>query len=166
DAGVIADSSHIWWAIRPSGKHPTVELRVCDSCPRLDDAVAIATLFRAMVRTYDRAPGTAEPPDRIGRAIILENKWRAQRYGVWATFVDPYTRRPVTASEQLEGLIAAVDDGEAEDTAAFDRLRSIVCDGSGADRLIEVYQSAIEKDASTQNALRAVVDWAAETTAG
>ena len=53
-AKIIPDASYIWWAIRPSLANPTIELRVADSCTRLDDAVAIAALFRCLVRALDR----------------------------------------------------------------------------------------------------------------
>src|SRR6185436_954288 len=53
-AKIIPDASYIWWAIRPSLNNPTIELRVADSCTRLDDAIAIAALFRCLVRALDR----------------------------------------------------------------------------------------------------------------
>ena len=53
-AGVIPNASYIWWAIRPSVGHPTIELRVADSCTRVEDAIAIAALFRCLVRALDR----------------------------------------------------------------------------------------------------------------
>jgi glutamate---cysteine ligase / carboxylate-amine ligase len=49
-ANVIADSSFIWWAIRPSLGHPTLELRAPDSCTRVEDSVAVAALFRVLAR--------------------------------------------------------------------------------------------------------------------
>jgi len=48
-AGIIADSSYIWWAIRPSLAHPTLELRAPDCCTLIDDAIAIAALYRTLV---------------------------------------------------------------------------------------------------------------------
>jgi len=53
-AKIIPDASYIWWAVRPSLNNPTIELRVADSCTRLDDAVGIAALFRCLVRALDR----------------------------------------------------------------------------------------------------------------
>ena len=49
-AGAMRDASHLWWSIRPSLKYPTLELRAPDSCTRVDDAIAIAALYRALVR--------------------------------------------------------------------------------------------------------------------
>ena len=55
---------------------------MADSCTRLDDAVAIAALFRCLVRALDRDRGLNAGFDRVGRAISKENKWHAQRYGI------------------------------------------------------------------------------------
>ena len=68
-AKIIPDASYIWWAMRPSLGNPTVELRVADSCTRLDDAVAIAALFRCLVRALDRDRALNAGFDRVGRAI-------------------------------------------------------------------------------------------------
>jgi carboxylate-amine ligase len=88
-AGCIQDASHIWWPLRPSLKYPTIELRAPDCCTRLEDAMAIACLFRALTwflfRTGDSPPGAG----MLIRSLAVENKWRAQRYGVGATFVTP-----------------------------------------------------------------------------
>jgi carboxylate-amine ligase len=49
-SGVMQDSSHVWWAMRPSSKYPTLELRAPDCCTRVEDALAIAALYRVLVR--------------------------------------------------------------------------------------------------------------------
>src|SRR5262249_25902 len=83
---IIPDESDMWWAIRRSLNNPTIELRVGDSCPRLDVAVAVAALFRCLVRALDRDRALNAGFGRVGRAITQENKWHAQRYGIGATF--------------------------------------------------------------------------------
>ncbi len=40
----IENSSELWWDVRPSLAFPTVEMRICDVCPRLDDAVGVVAL--------------------------------------------------------------------------------------------------------------------------
>ena len=86
-AGVIEDSSYVWWAMRPSLGHPTLELRAPDCCTLVDDAVAIAALYRALARWLVRNPSINADLTAVSRAIVVENKWRAQRYGVHGTFV-------------------------------------------------------------------------------
>ena len=114
-AKIIPDASYIWWALRPSLGNPTVELRVADSCTRLDDAVAIAALFRCLVRALDRDRALNAGFDRVGRAITQENKWHAQRYGIAATFVDPFSRSPLTVKQWLDQVLDFI----AEDIEAL-----------------------------------------------
>jgi len=45
DAGIIPDATYVWWALRPSLQHPTLELRITDCCTAIADSVAIALCF-------------------------------------------------------------------------------------------------------------------------
>ena len=54
-AGVIDDASYVWWALRPSLQHPTLELRAPDCCTFVDDSIAIAALYRSLARRLVRA---------------------------------------------------------------------------------------------------------------
>ena len=57
EAKIIPDATMIWWDLRPSEKFPTLEMRICDVCPRIDDAVAVAMLYRCILRMlYPLAP--------------------------------------------------------------------------------------------------------------
>jgi len=167
-AEIIPDASYIWWALRPSLRYPTVELRVADSCTRLDDAVAIAALFRCLVRALDRDRSRNVGFDRVGRAISKENKWRAQRYGIAATFVDPFTRAPLTAKAWLEQARAlTAEDAEAFGCAAeLGRLDAILAQGTSADRQVAIFKDARAQGKTRLTALRRVIDWAARETAG
>ncbi|MBL8590281.1 MAG: carboxylate-amine ligase, partial [Methylobacteriaceae bacterium] len=91
-AGAIPDASYIWWATRVSKAHPTLELRIADACTRLDDAIALAALFRALVRRIDRDDSINAGLGAVTRAIAVENKWRGQRYGVHGRFIDEARR--------------------------------------------------------------------------
>jgi glutamate---cysteine ligase / carboxylate-amine ligase len=165
-AGIVPDASHIWWAIRPSLKHPTLELRVADSCTRLDDAVAIAALYRCLVRAIVRDALRHAEPDRIGRAITVENKWRAQRYGMEATFVEPFRREPIEAGNWLEEIVSWLDPDIAAFSCAAEiaHLRAIVTRGTSATAQLAVYRASRAAGGSRPAALRDVVDWAARET--
>src|SRR5262249_50704232 len=78
-SGAIKDASHLWWAIRPSLKYPTLELRAPDCCTRLDDAVAIAALYRVLARHLYLDPEHNAGLDVVDRSIAVENKWRGPR---------------------------------------------------------------------------------------
>ncbi len=165
-AKIIPDASYIWWALRPALSFPTVELRVADSCTRLDDALAIAALFRCLVRALDRDRALNSGFDRVGRAITQENKWNAQRYGIAATFVDPFSRSPLSAAKWLEQVLDFI----AEDIAAFGcggdiaRLSAILTQGTSADHQIDIYTRARTAGRQRLTAIKEVIDWASAET--
>jgi carboxylate-amine ligase len=162
-AGVMQDSSYVWWSMRPSLKHPTLELRAPD-CPTLvDDSVAIAALYRALAQRLTRNPKLHRDINAITRAIVVENKWRAQRYGVHGTFVGE--DGAITVADFMEQVIDEV----APDAAALgcldevERCRTIVGAGTSADAQIAVFE-AHGKTEGRARALDAVTDWIAVTT--
>ncbi len=165
-AKIIPDASYIWWAVRPSLNNPTIELRVADSCTRLADAIAVAALFRCLVRALDRDRALNAGFDRVGRAITQENKWRAQRYGIGATFVEPFSRSPLTLREWLDQVIDFIDaDATALGcTAEIKHLLAIAAHGTSADRQIEIFDQAKAAGRRRLTALKEVVDWAAAET--
>src|SRR5690606_20500134 len=84
----------IYWSTRPHPTYPTVEFRITDVCPRLDDAVAIAALARAL--TAATAEGALSPPttgsvDSADVAVIAGNEWAVARYGLDARIIAPGT---------------------------------------------------------------------------
>ena len=165
-AKIIPDASYIWWALRPSLTNPTIELRIADSCTRLDDAIAIAALFRCLVRALDRDRAYNAGFDRVGRAITQENKWHAQRYGIAATFVDPFARSPLDVSQWLEQVLDFI----AEDVIALGceaeikHLETIVAGGTSADRQIDIFTRAKASGRQRLTAIKEVIDWAAAET--
>ncbi len=103
-SGVIADPGMIYFDIRPSCHLPTVELRICDSCPRLADVVLIAGLFRALVATELEAARRG-----TGREVRLEPvraaTWQAARSGLEGELVDPVEGVPRPAAEVIARLL-------------------------------------------------------------
>jgi carboxylate-amine ligase len=167
-AKIIPDASYIWWAIRPSLKHPTIELRVADTCTRLEDALAIAALFRCLVRALDRNRGINAGFDRVGRAITAENKWHAQRSGIAASFIDPFSRAPTDMGRWLSQVLAFIDtDVEALGCRAeIGHLERIAMGGTSADRQIAIFNDARAAGRRRLTAICDVIDWVgAETLA-
>jgi carboxylate-amine ligase len=162
-AGVMEDSSYVWWSMRPSLKHPTLELRAPD-CPTLvDDSVAIAALYRALACRMTRNPGLNRDIDAVGRAIVVENKWRAQRYGVHGTLVGD--RGAITVADLVEQVLeeTAADADSLGCLAEMQRCRAIVGAGTSADVQIAVYENH-GKTEGRARALGAVTDWLALAT--
>jgi carboxylate-amine ligase len=139
-SGVIPDESHIWWAMRPSMKHPTLELRAPDTCTLVDDAVAIASLYRCLTRHLYLRPHLSKEVTVVERAIAVENKWRAQRYGTDCIFA--FRDGPVTISELLSRIIDdIVEDAAALNcTAEVEHCRTIVERGSSAEFQLRAYR--------------------------
>jgi glutamate---cysteine ligase / carboxylate-amine ligase len=165
-AGVMEDSSYIWWAVRPSLKHPTLELRAPDSCTRIDDSLAIAALYRVIARELTRNPWRNWDLGAVERAIVVENKWRAQRYGVRGSFVDIAGTGAISVGDMLEQVIGAVHE-DAEALGCLDELlhcRTIVGTGTSADAQLAVFDQAQANTDTRTDALRAVTDWIADAT--
>src|SRR2546423_15657701 len=91
--GCIADYTHIWWDIRPHPRLGTIELRVCDAVSRVEDAVALAAFFQALVKLYSEALDRGREVPSYHRILVTENKWLAARYGLHAPVMDLATRR-------------------------------------------------------------------------
>jgi carboxylate-amine ligase len=157
-SGAIPDASYLWWAMRPSLKLPTLELRAPDCCTRIDDAIAVAALYRVVARSLCRERRRHARLDGVQRALSLENLWRAQRYGVHATFVTG--DGPLALSEMLEQVLAeTAPDAEALgcETQVL-RCRDILREGTSADRQLSLYRSLLPSRGH-RDALAAVSRW-------
>jgi carboxylate-amine ligase len=161
-AGVMDDSSYVWWAIRPSLNHPTLELRAPDCCTLVEDTIAIAALYRTLTRHLYLNPWRNADINAVSRAIVVENKWRAQRYGVHGTFVTE--GGAVSVGEMLDRVIEETRaDADALDCAEeVRRCRTIADAGTSADAQLAVFEAHDDKDRDA--ALRAVTDWIAGAT--
>ena len=158
----MADASHLWWSIRPSLKYPTLELRAPDCCTRLDDTVAIAALYRSLARFLYGHPEHNAGLDVVDRAIAVENKWRAQRYGVQGTFV---TRTGgIRVGEMLAGVLDLVaPDAEALGCAEqVGNCRAIVVEGTSADAQLRIFTENQHEGAEI--ALHKVTRWIRDAT--
>ncbi|MGQ3674114.1 carboxylate-amine ligase [Xanthobacter sp. TB0139] len=165
-ARMMDASGYVWWVVRPALDAPWLELRAPDSCTRLEDAVAIAALYRALVRFLVRNPHHNARADSVDHAIAAENKWRAQRYGVHGSFVDLAQRRAISVRDAVEGVLNLVSD-DAADLGCLDEMsgvRAIVEQGTSADMQLAVFQEAQHRMGNKKDALKAVKHWLAQTT--
>jgi glutamate---cysteine ligase / carboxylate-amine ligase len=107
ETGSIDAPGRIYWELRPHHEYPTLEFRVADATPRVDDAAAAAALARAIVAGAVEGVLTEPPhPPVLATALLVENGWRASRDGLDAVLIDLAATepRPVTAREALAGL--------------------------------------------------------------
>jgi glutamate---cysteine ligase / carboxylate-amine ligase len=164
--GAVKDASYLWWAIRPALRFPTLELRICDACTRLQDSLAIAALYRCLIRLLARAPDHAPKWTPFTRRLIDENRWRAKRFGTDAQFIDYDGGEP----ESCKAVVTTLLDDVAEDAqrlgceSALARVRQLLDEGTSAHVQLKKYHAAREQGDSRVKALQGVVDWLVEAT--
>lgn len=160
NAGLIEDATKIWWDMRPSARFPTLEMRITDVCPLIEDAVAIAALYQCILRLLYRLRRQNQRWRHYPPFLIRENRWRAQRYGVEEGMVDFGRGALVPFADLLEELFELV----AEDadyfgcTSEVTHARTILQRGTSADRQLKRYESVRAEGGSEREALKAVVD--------
>lgn len=167
NAGIIEDSTMVWWDMRPSGRYPTLETRIFDVCTSIDDAVALAALNVCVLRALYRLRLRNQRWRIYNRMLINENRWRAMRYGFDEGLIDLVKGEVVPFAELLEEIIELI----SEDAAALDceqeiaHLFTIMKRGTSAHRQVAVMEAALADGASQDDALRAVVRFLVEETA-
>lgn len=160
-AKFIKDASYIWWALRPSLKHPTLELRVTDCCTSLADTFCIVALYRCLVRHLFENPRLHADLTPLDRALAEENKWRAQRYGLNGTYVDVQSRESLPFRAVLDQVRTLVADSATvlQCEAEVDHAYTILRRGTSAHRQLAIYRAAREAGRGRTEALREVVKW-------
>ncbi|MBE0414173.1 carboxylate-amine ligase [Yoonia sp.] len=159
DLGLIEDASKIWWDLRPSANFPTIETRICDVSPRLEQTLTLAALTQCLTRMIWRRNRDGGGWRVVQNFMIAENRWRAQRYGVSEGQID-FGEKRLISFEQIAGDLL---DLIAEDAAALDcepevaRIRDIIAQGTSADRQRAVRDMALARGATPHAAMQAVV---------
>jgi len=160
DAGLIEDSTRIWWDLRPSGRFPTLETRIMDVCTRLDDSVALAALLTCILRMLWRLRTRNQRWRMYTPMLIRENRWRAMRYSFDEGLIDLARGRVVSFAELVDELCSLI----AEDAKALGCEREvkgvhdIIMRGTSAHRQLKDYELERASGASSEDALKSVVD--------
>ncbi|MDX1432132.1 MAG: carboxylate-amine ligase [Gammaproteobacteria bacterium] len=165
-AGLIEDGTKLWWDLRPSVRFPTIEMRICDVCTRLEDALCVAGLYRCWLRMLWRLRKNNQRWRRYEPLLINENRWRAQRYGIDRGLVDFGVGSIVPYEDLLEEMLDLVrEDAEHFDCVEeVEHARSILTRGTAAHLQVRTYEEARASGASETDALKAVVDVLIEET--
>ena len=156
--GSMAADGDFWWAIRPSRRFPTVELRICDACPNIEDALCIAALFRHLVEHTLSYRHPCGPVVRELRWVAQENYWRALRHGRHAEFIGIDEQQPVTAEGWLAQLESQFPIDTVDAERAFMHARQILRDGNSADRQLACLRQARDNGLNPAQAQRQVID--------
>ncbi len=165
-AGAIKDASYLWWTLRPSVKYPTLELRVADSCTALSHSLAIAALYRCLVRLAVRTPHLNAGLTGAARAIVSENLWRAQRDGRGAVFLDHAGGEPIALTERLDQVLGQIaDDADALGCSEEAmQARGIAERGTSSDHQLKAFNDGMAETGDRTASLAKVVDWLAAAT--
>ncbi|HET7138466.1 MAG TPA: carboxylate-amine ligase [Gaiellaceae bacterium] len=165
--GCIADYTHIWWDIRPHPRLGTIEMRVCDAVTRLEDVVAIAAYFQALVKMLCELHDEGKEIPSWHRILTTENKWLAARYGLEAPVMDLATgrRNRVPVAQLVRRTLRDLEPHARElgSDRELEGVREILSRGNGSDRQLRVWNAnrdivevVREIAAGTQAALTAV----------
>lgn len=160
DLGIIENTSKIWWDIRPSHSYPTLETRIMDVSPRLEDALTLAATTQAILRMLWRLRTQNQRWRTYGRFLVGENRWRAQRYGVSEGMIDFGAGTIKPFPPLMEELIELV----AEDADALgcrpelERIAAIASSGTSATRQRATVAGAEAAGSDHHAAMEAVVD--------
>jgi carboxylate-amine ligase len=152
----------IWWDARPHPVFGTLEIRVCDIPMRVEETLAIAALIQATVAKLFKLHAKNLSWRDYGRALIMENKWRAARYGIDGALIDFGTESEVPTRKLMLEYLEFVDDvvDELGSREEVNHIRWILERGTGADRQLQAWKDSGED-------LKAVVDlMLTETKAG
>ena len=141
--GVIADSKMAYFDVRPSAHAPTLELRTCDACPLVDDAILIAGLFRATVLAARQSVEAGEPFDPVSPPVHRAGLWRAARSGLAGVLLDDGRHpEPLPAAEAVDRLVNRLQP-QLSELGDWDEVKelasSTLARGNSADRQRAAY---------------------------
>lgn len=156
--GCINDGKKIWWDLRPHPVFPTLEFRICDIPTRVDDTVAIAALFQAIVAKLTKLIEKNLGFRLYRRMLIQENKWRAVRWGIDGKMIDFGKQKEVPTRDLILELLEFVDDvvDELGSRKEIEHIHTILERRTSAEEQLRVFEET--------NDLNAVVDRLIELT--
>ena len=154
----LDNAKKIWWDIRPHPFFNTVEVRICDLPMRAEETLAIAALIQATAAKLYLLHARNQDYRQYSRALVMENKWRAVRYGLDGKLIDFGKEIEVPERdlilEYLDFISEVVDELNSHEEIAY--IRKILEMGTGADRQLRKFEET--------NDLKVVVDYMAEET--
>ena len=156
----IDNAKKIWWDIRPHPIFDTVEVRACDIPLRAEETVAIAALIQATAAYLYKLHESNQDYRHYSRPLLMENKFRAVRYGLDGKLIDFGRQQELPVRDLLEEYLHMIDPvvEELGSREAINGIRRILETGTGADRQLKVFEE-------TNGDLKAVVDYMAQETA-
>jgi carboxylate-amine ligase len=154
----IDNAKKIWWDIRLHPFFNTIEFRICDAQSRVDDTIALAALMQAIVSKLEKLRRQNVTFRMYPRRLIDENRWRASRYGLDGKLIDFGRKCEMDERELLHEMLEfiATEVDELGSHAELAHIEKIMCEGTGADRQLAVWERTHD--------MKAVVDHIVEET--
>jgi len=154
----IDNAKKIWWDIRPHPFFDTIEFRVCDIPMRVEETIALAALIQATVVKLYKLYSANQGFRLYRRSLLMENKWRAARYGIDGKLIDFGKQMEVPERQLIEEYLDFVDEvlDELGCREEVEYVREIMKMGTGADRQLRVFRETGD--------MKAVVDYIIEET--
>ena len=140
--GSIDNGKKIWWDIRPHPFFDTLEFRMCDVPMRVDETIAIAALIQATVAKLYQLHSRNQGFRLYRRELLMENKWRALRYGIDGKLIDFGKQTEVPFRDLMFEYLEVIDDvvDELGSREELNYIRTILDNGTGADRQLRVFR--------------------------
>lgn len=138
----IDNAKKIYWDIRPHPHFPTLEFRVMDLPMRLEETLAIAALCQATLAKLWQLHSNNQGFRLYRRLLIMENKWRAARYGLDGKLIDFGKQTEVPMRDLMLEYLHFVDD-VVDDLGSRNEINYVykmLENGSGADRQLRVFR--------------------------
>src|SRR5712691_9604852 len=160
NTGCIDNGKKIWWDVRPHPFFPTLEFRVCDIPTRVDDTIAIAALFQAIVARLSNLIDKNLGFRLYRRALVQENKWRAVRYGLDGKMVDFGKQKEVPVRDLIRELLEFVDDvlDNLGSRKEVEHIHTILERGTSADDQLRVYRETNDLNAVVDSLIKRTVE--------
>ncbi|MCB0199248.1 MAG: carboxylate-amine ligase [Anaerolineae bacterium] len=161
----IRSVTDVWWDIRPHPIYPSLEIRILDMMPRVEDATAVIAVVQAVVAWLHDLRSKNISFRLYQTSLVAENKWRAERYGLNGKMIDFGKEEQLPARFLVRELLRLIDPyiDELGSRREINHVYTIVERGTSADRQRAVYRDH-GGDANREEALRAVVDHLVEET--
>jgi glutamate---cysteine ligase / carboxylate-amine ligase len=105
ETGFITTIRELWWDVRPHHNFGTVEVRICDMPPSLEDVLGLTALIQCLVYDLSQEIDRGTYQFDCHPFLIRQNKWRACRFGMDAKLVDPATHQAVAARQVVRSLV-------------------------------------------------------------
>ncbi|HEX6340049.1 glutamate--cysteine ligase [Umezawaea sp.] len=154
-SGALLDKGMVYWDIRPSANHPTVEVRVADLPLTVREVAVFAELVRALAMTAAENPPRDEPVDPV---LLRAATWRAARDGIDGRGVDTRTGELVPAHDQAARLVAHTADAlrrTGQLSTVEEHLAWLRANGSAATR----QRAALRRDSDPRTLVDQLVSW-------